>query len=82
MLLLVFHPCFLVEGKELLVIIFQWLTGEYVTEGTGQGVGAGDREGGIPHVSSPVSPGWLRILGESVLKRRFYYYSGVVKLTD
>lgn len=53
--LLVFHPCFLVEGKELFVIIFKGLMGEHVTERTGQGVGAGAREGGFPHVSWPVA---------------------------
>lgn len=77
--LLVFHPCFLVEGKELLVIIFKGLMGEHVTERTGQGVGAGAREGGFPHVSWPVHPGWAPHTGGDC---GFYYYSGVVKPTD
>lgn len=56
MFLLVFHLGFLVEGKERLAIIFKWLMGEYMTEGTGQGAGAGHREGGTPHGRGTWSP--------------------------
>lgn len=82
MFLSAFHLGFLADGKELLALIFKRLPGENM----GQGWEQGAEKGGL-HVAgapglSPLCPWPGQHTGTECVKRRLYYYSGVVGPTD